>query len=147
MLLLLCYYLQLYAFLSLYFFVMNLYMPSANKVGKNNLCCCQFAFCFINLYWYLLLDFALSTHAIQIGVELIDLFCMHLAIWDSHIFLGLRVVNRWTGQRLSLSHRPAAQRLLVWHLSQDQHKQQKRPAHINKSSKVCPCNCPQPWPL
>lgn len=104
MLLLLCYHLQLCAFLSLYLFVMNLYMPSANRVGETNLCYCQFA---------LALLYQLMLHAIQIGAILIDPFCVHLAIRDSHIFLGLRVVNRWTGQRLSLSHRPAAQRLLV----------------------------------
>lgn len=50
---------------------------------------------------------------------------IYLAVWHCHIFFGLRVVNSWTGQGLSLFHCPATQRLLVWNLSEPQHKEEQ----------------------
>lgn len=57
---------------------------------------------------------------------------VYLAVGDCHIFFGLCVVDSWTGQGLSLFHCPAAQRLLVWNLSE----QQKEGELQNKIKKV-----------
>lgn len=60
----------------------------------------------------------------------------HLGVRDRHIFFVLRVVNCWTGQGLSLFHRPAAQRLLVRDLSEPQHRgEEKLPAVITEDGR------------
>lgn len=42
----------------------------------------------------------------------------YLVVRHSYIFVGLWVENGWAGQSLSLFYCPAAQRFLVWHLSE-----------------------------